>query len=1161
MKLKSVAILGFKSFADKTVFDFGTGIVAIVGPNGCGKSNIVDAFRWVLGEQSAKSIRGDKMFDLIFSGTEKRKPLNFAEVTLTFSNEEKVLPIDYTEVAITRRIYRSGESEYLINKKPVRLRDIEALLFGTGVGRDAYSIFEQGKIDHVIHDTPEERRVIFEEAAGILRFKQRRRETLKKLELVMHNLERAQDIHQMVFEQTKVLESQAQTATYYKECKQKFEKIHRLLHIYKWQSCKKRESLHVTKREAVLAKIKEYGKALEDLEAKDFLSKEALKEKEEAFREGKEKKLQLISDLELKKSLLASEVKQKEELIDREARLIKDKELLHEKREESFKEYSINKEALLSKEGEFERSCKEFKAAEEKFRGLKSEESKLRIELKDLQQERLKLAQTDSRVRGELQEKRLRLETGQERASYLRFDEERIKKQLDDSLKEEMSKRDTFKELSKEIDQKKEALKIMEAEFLAFDKDIKLLQIEERELQRNFNEISAKKKALVALQLDFEGISNGSKRLLQASKQRTSPLFGLLKPLYETIHAEKGFEKALGPLLRTYSETLVVEREEDLKLVIEYAQKENIREFSLFCLQDCSLAKENGSLLAHLSKNECTHHFFENTELSRESVLFHRERGELSTKEGYYLDHKKVLFFPVLGEKNTFLREAKVRELENLLKTTQEALEAFIHTLVQKNSQREELLAKKSSLEKEYRQCEMRLVGANFELQRALKDKARIEADLQKNQEEQKKLKDTLDQVSEALLKWIEQEGESRRLFDDKSKQFQALEEALSLLQEEVEAHEKLLKEKEGLYRKSNEERSGILRSLEIFEATNKGHIEQERRIKEELDLLLERKERYKEAISQINLEASKAKGELHLQEERLKLLKGAVEEQNALCKEISLELKNEGGVLRKEEEEAHSIELLIAEEKASLHALEEQMTLLDEEKSASIDESAIKGFQQESKALQETLHTMQDVNLAAIEEYEKQREQEKFLSGQLADLVASKEELLKIIAKLDEESLKLFSDTFKLIKANFKKNYQILFEGGDADLHFTDEENLLESGIEITARPPGKERRALSLLSGGEKCLTALALLFALFEVKPSAFCILDEVDAPLDEMNIDRFTRMLKQFSEKTQFLVITHNKRTMSIADLLLGISMEEKGVSKLIALEFEREEAIV
>ncbi|MDR3624790.1 MAG: chromosome segregation protein SMC [Chlamydiales bacterium] len=1162
MKLKNVTILGFKSFADKTVLDFGSGIAAIVGPNGCGKSNIVDAFRWVLGEQSAKSIRGDKMYDLIFSGAGKRKALNVAEVTLTFDNEAKVLPIDYSEVSVTRRIYRSGESEYLINRKPVRLRDIESLFWDTGLGKDAYCIFEQGKIDHVIHDGPQERRLIFEEASGILRFKQRKRETLKKLEQVAENLARAEDIHHMVFEQKELLESQAKVARIYKESKTRLEFVEKQILMIKWYSCKREEASYLRESREITDRLQIVKESLASISEKEKSLKSSLKEKESALVDSKDKKNRIKANEELKRSLLGSEKKQREELFEREKRLLEDQLALKKKQESKLVEHLQIKEHFFSREKELEEIACCFKAAETQFITLKTEENPLRMRQKELQQELLKLAQSESKFQRELQEKRLRLETGQERCSYLRYDEERIQTQLKECLNNEKEKRDTFEALSKEIDVRKKDLITCIAEVAASEKRIKELNLQENELQKAHHEFSAKRKALLALKDDFEGISKGSKRLLQESKQKSSSLFGLIRPLYEMIHADSTFEKALGPLLRVYTETLVVESKEHLNRVLHFAKEQGIKEFSIFCLEDIDTrdVKQAHTLLEHITKEPIAKHFFASTQLAEESSLFAREGFELTSKEGYFLDHKKVLFFPVSGEKNTFLREARVKEFEKEIQLLQEKLSSIAVEIREHNTKKEDVIQKKGLFEKELRQLEMKLVEANFGLQRVLSDKERFNRDLQNNIQEKKKLEDSLEEVSRLLLKWIDQEADVKHVFDDKSKQFQALEDALNALQEDLKSKEVDLKSKENLFKKSEEERQNYKRSIDIFSVTQKEHVEQEERLVNDLQAICSRKDAFKETIKGLEEEITLLKVSLVEQEGVFQLLKQELDAQNILCKEVEKELKLFNERQKKEEEQIHQLQLHLVQEQATRTSIEEQMQgmgmeleSLDQE--SILDEKNIQELQKESGSLKEMLAKEKDVNLAAIDEYEKQKEQEQFLNGQLLDLKASKDELMKIIAKLDDESLKLFTNTFNLIRDNFKKNFQLLFEGGDADLRLTNHQDPLESGVDIIAKPPGKEMRSILLLSGGEKCLTALALLFAIFEVKPSAFCLLDEVDAPLDEMNVDRFTRMLRLFSSKTQFIVITHNKRTMSIADLLLGISMEEKGVSKLLSLEFE------
>jgi chromosome segregation protein len=1136
MKLKQIKVSGFKSFADKTIFDFDVPLTAVVGPNGCGKSNIVDAFRFCLGEHSAKSIRGDKMLDVIFSGSEKRKPLSLAEVTLVFCNEKGILPIDYSEVSVTRRIFRSGESQYLINKNEVRLKDIESLFWNTGLGKDAFSIFEQGKIDEIIYQTPHERRYIFEEAAGVLRFKQRRKEMLKRMESVDANLLRAQDIHQLCVKHKETLEKQAHVAKIFEEKRNRLIALEKHHLFLKWSEV---NNLNIEGKEKI--KILEDSKedllkkmqgALEVLEAQ----KNTYKSQEEQYLLQKEalsakKNLKVLKNQEMKSQLL-----QKEDLALREKNYEQKYSELKEKKNLNLKKFIDEKKENFVSSEEFEKVEVLFKESKEILWDKKKKQADLKNEMRYLQDLRLNLVKEESSFKSFIQELTFKIKALKEKNEFLTTDKVNILEQIKEINEVEKQKKEAFDQLSLKVSLFQEQIHLLDKEIMAIQKEIFLMQEEEREFQKKINELNTKLKFLNNLKTDFEGISKASKRLLQESKIKTSPLFGKLKPLYEQIKPKKGLEELFIFSMRFYEDTLVVKDDEDLELVKNFVSKEKLKGFSLLALNE----KE-----------------------PKDIFYSHFSASFTKIKDNIIQDSYGVLFYVDQSEKNPFLREVE-------LKNIQESLDKDIPLLKQKQLAIQEKLrlfedkkAEKMQNDKSLRQLEMRLVEVNFGLQSAINDGKKAADTIKKIEHD---LLDNTHKLSTFEITLKDKQKELETYFTkihEKAHQFDVIEKDIKGLESIILEKEEKAKEVETHYKKLQESLFRAKQLEEIFNASNKELEFLVSQLKEEKESILEKKTLTETSIKNLD--------------EEIKSIESFLEKMEMDAKEKKAKLEQFFNTIKIKENEHLKIDYSLKESQDRLHQLElnlkESEILLKTYKQTAdseykkdiqdliLDEpltlSAVQNHINQLKA--ETLE-FSNVNMGAIEEFQRQKEQEEILNSQLQDLRNSKDELYDILKKLDDESRKIFSETFSKIRQNFKKNFEILFQGGSADLIFIEGEDLLDAGIEIQAKPPGKQMRSISLLSGGEKCLTSLSLLFALFEVRPAAFCILDEVDAPLDEVNVEKFVRIIKQFALNTQFIVVTHNKRTMKAADKLIGISMEEKGVSKPLTLAFEREEIL-
>ncbi len=1168
MQLKKISILGFKSFADKTLLNFDSGITCIVGPNGCGKSNISDAFRWVLGEQSAKSMRGNKMPDVIFAGTTDRKPLNFAEVSLTLTDIKGNLPIDYEEITITRRLHRSGESDYLLNGNSVRLKDLQDLFLGSGVGRNAFSIFEQGKLDQVISYSPQERRYIFEEAAGILRFLQRKKEALRKLEQSELNLSRLKDIYSEVEKQIESLQVQAKKARQYKDQKNELENLEKANLLNRWQNLEKKQKDFFTKKQNLENCLIEFQDKRSTNQSAFKHLRSQVKDCEIQYREKTEELINLRSQQEILVhecqtfQLRLKETQHREKKLKQE---LEDLLLAKETRRKTFLEINKKKESL---EGEWSEAETKWNHQKERVIWQEKEVLKTKDALESKQRIYLKALQQHSQQQSEIKQAEVRLENLLDHQK--RYENQMGQIQLDyqtmlGSLKE---KKQHLNKISSLVDTHKDRLEQFEDELKQLAGKREEYRNEIEKIKRKVIENKARQKILLRMREDLEGFSSGSKKLLQESQNPQSEIYNTLAPFYEYIKAKDGPPEAIAIILGKYSQTLIAQSEKDVKRILNFAQKEAIQDFSIVCLEWIERqtpSVNSSSLLNRVDVNSLSKHYLGRVScLKDDHEIFdinnHFEHLEYWTEDGSYIDFHKTLFKLEPSQNQIFLRENELTSLEEeLLSNENECAELEEH-LTKIEHKRAHLQLERVELDKIVRREEMKLVEANVNLQRH-------QADLEKNQ----KLQLATEEDLQKALSNYEVQSKSFTIlegqFNQGRQELIRLEEEKNIFEKDLANQENALrilqqdqKEKGTFYHQLAEDRQHILHQFQLLESKEQNHDVQVLRIEEEIDEIKEQQVKWIEEekngqlilIEMGSQIECKAQEQANLDKHKESLIKQSEEAEN--------HWRQDEERLHKIEQEVGQIDIQYTHQQSLALALEEE---LKERYQLSIEEAATLHFpsnrsieqtERQIKSLRHSVQQFGDVNLTAIEDLEKQETRQGFLKQQLDDMQHSKIDLINIIQQLDGESEKLFKETFELIRSNFKKNFQILFNGGEADLELTDSDSILEAGVEITAKPPGKQMRSISLLSGGEKCLTAVALLFAIFEVKPAPFCILDEIDAPLDDTNVERFLNVVKHFVDRCQFLIITHNKRTMAIGDVIFGVSMEEKGVSKLLSLQF-------
>lgn len=1055
MFLKELEIFGFKSFPEKVSLKFEPGITVIVGPNGCGKSNVLDSLKWSLGEQSPKSLRGSKMEDIIFNGTEKHPALNYAEVTLTFANEDRYLPIEYKEVGITRRLYRSGESEYLINKNPVRLKDVEALFMGTGIGEATYSFIEQGKIELFLSYKPEDKRLIFDEASGIVKYKESRRETLKKLEETDENLLRLDDIISEVKRQIRYLERQVEKTRKFKECQEKLVEVEKKIAVFKFKGLE--EKINVILEELNALKEKESSK---DNELKENKTKWEelnlrLRDMRKELQEASSQVFSFSAQIETSLSYINVSKQRIIEVNERNSAI-----------EQSKKNFA---ERITLQEGRIEEEKNKLSRIEQEANSIVAQIEKIKTERESLvaaigkakekiEEEKIKILELESKgvnSRNSLIELQTQVASLTNRKKRLSLDKARI-----ENLSNE--RKNTLEKLSLELsdlDNKLSGLRgekenlVLKEQQLSLTKENLQTRIVEKE--KKLVELNSYYDFLKDLRTKYDTFS-ASKKLTIVFDEEPKDIKKLIISLKEVKFQKEGsvYKAAIEAKVISLEEEELKEKMDAIKKEIETLTKE---------LQDTENQKKQigeQSLAQNSQVEEEEKHyqklFQEKDALSRDFARF-KEEFELVEKE---LDANR---------QELENREIKQKELEAEVASCDEGLNiskgnlASLTETISNNSKRINEIDVDSAKHQTHQQSLSReKESANSRVLILCEEKENI-------------LKNLADMDKERL--------DNTQKCEVFSAEIQKLELSISADREKISGYsqkkEELEKEESGLLTKIEEDR----KSLEAAELSLEELRSQVYNKKLETQSLDYEKEKIKDYLRQVYTVTFNA----------------------------------------------------------------------DWLKEPSSDDTLEK-FNEDKENLKKKLESLGDVNMVAIEEFDELKKREEFLDNQKNDLVTSKEDLRKAIQKINKTSRELFLETFSKIEEEFKNNFRFLFGGGRAELILLDQDDVLESGVEIEVQPPGKKNQNVALLSGGEKALTTIALIFAIFKVRPSPICVLDEIDAPLDEANVDRFNHILKQFSENSQFIVITHNKKTMSRADILYGVTMQEKGVSKLVSVKF-------
>jgi len=1180
MKLKSLEAVGFKSFVDRLHLTFPGGITTIVGPNGCGKSNFVDAVLWAIGERSAKHLRGRLMEDVIFNGTDGRKPLGMAEVNLTFTNEDGLAPEEYgqySEITVTRRLYRSGESEYLINKVPCRLRDITDLFLDTGIGMNGYSIVEQGRVETLINANPQDRRFLIEEAAGIAKYKERKRLALMKMEATQQNLLRIQDIIAEVKRQIVTLERQVKRAEEYKAVRKEVKEIEIRFALQEYAELSE-------KGEAARG----YLKALRDREM-EVSTQTAQKE---AFIESK--RLSGMEEEEKLRGLQEEifELGKKIQKWENEIEFFKREEGTFQKQENQFVEEvreslhawrgtrrerrraELARQGLEEERRENEEILKEWETLFNDFRTthheLSEEMEADKVSLIDTltQLTSLKNRFTHLEERREDLQKRIR-SNGEE------FEEVSLRlKQLDEAISEKIRE----KELTFSIQSIHQEEKVRwEGEIEKLKEILGEKQTEGLALQETLRQDRSRYLSLKELQENFEGFEKGVKSILLRKREEKEKWERILGVVADILEPEPQYEIPLEAVLGQRLQYIIVEGEREGTEAMTFLKRESLGRGSFIPKgvqgigNEDRVSHEEGKPIPLLRFVKVKEGFAPLAEFLiggvgvvqdlEEALLWIKkeERFEtLVTREGDMVERSGVISGGSHGQGLGILERR--REIKDLEKKIGEGEELCRKADEEEDLLQQEIVGRGGQLEnrkREIQEKEIELLHQERDLEGLKKEISQFRQRMEIIEFEQKQLEgenQDLEKEKNEVSAQMEREETAKK---EREERVQSWKKKVEEIGEGTEELGGKLTEKKVFLASLEEKKKGLegqIQNLSENQRTSKEQIFKKvkgiRECREQATSLSEKIQEWERELEEGLKQHRLGEETLSTQKEKVEMLINEWKEVEASSKYLRRELEEV-------RQKIHEGEILASEVQLKLSHLQESMK---ERYGATLSTSIVASpaeFPKEemSKRLAELKNALEgfgEVNLMAIEEYQELKQRHDFLSEQQTDLHQALDALKKAILRINRTTTKRFLETFHSVNEKFKEVFARLFKGGQASLVLLDEQDPATTGIDIIAQPPGKKLQNIDLLSGGEKALVATAMLFGIFMIKPTPFCLLDEVDAPLDDANINRFIELVKEFSKTSQFIMITHNKNTMEAAQTLYGITMETPGVSKVVSV---------
>ena len=1174
MYLKRIEMQGFKSFADKTVIELKQGITTVIGPNGSGKSNISDAIRWVLGEQSSKALRCSKSLDIIFAGTQNRKSLGFAEVSLVFDNADAGLQIEYTEVTVTRRIYRSGETGYYINKVACRLKDLQELFMDTGIGKDGYSIVGQGKIDEILSNKSEDRRHIFEEASGIVKYRARKQETEKKLEHTKLNLLRINDILTEIEGNIEPLQAQSEKAKKYLNLRECLKNIEVGLFLYNIDQNKKEiekiaEDENITKEqcdteETRLERIKIVKEQLK--EETDEITNKIEHMSNLGFESQKEIEM-LNSDINVSKTKISNnEENEKRFLEEIEEKTTRLKELEEEQKQKDEKRENLRKNK--------ERFTKELAEITEKL-------SKEALEIEGYKKQVEENTDQKYEKQANIQEQEINFENDDKRQKQVKNEIQNIISELDNTRmkKEEVSKdfyeiesvrNKNLKELENIAKQKEEA-----------NQKIKIYQTKINTMSNELRMKESRQKFLIETEKEKEGYTKSVKTLLNDCEKNPTLQKGVEGVLANLIDVPEHLQTAIEMSLGMALQNIVTETEQDAKKLVEYLRKNNIGRASFLPITSVKGKKVDNikgnksgviGIAADLVKYNKKYEQIIFNLLGRTVIVENmdtairvaKENGQsfkIVTQEGDIINTSGAITGGAVMKKtvNILGRENEIKKLGQKIKKLQENIEKIEQEKAEYEQSIEGILEVAEKLEKELQENEITYATGKQKVLSFEEEIQKIENRLQRFKEEQKRLEE---QKEFAISKKAEIQKEIEKINEENEK-----------LSKIITEYAELNKDNQKYIDDLNFDITNLKISVSSFDESESSIEEIKERIQQEVEANEQSIKNKQEQIAQSKQETEKLKEAIKQIQEKITKIQEEVKNSGTKVEELKKERTEKNEKLTIQEEQITEKFKIIEDLKGQLVKIDVRKTKIQEEITETINKlweeyeltpNSIEEYEKpknvsETKKQVNSLRTqmkeMGSVNVESIEEYKKQKERYDFMSEQRLDLENTMAKLRKIITDMTAIMKEQFEKKFKEINKNFGEVFAELFGGGKAEVKLEDEQNILECGIDITAQPPGKKLQNMLLLSGGEKALTAIALLFAILRINPAPFCVLDEIEAALDDVNVYRYAEYLKKFAQNTQFLVITHRKGTMEAADSVYGVTMEESGISKLLSMKLK------
>ena len=1225
MYLKNLTLLGFKSFSDKTSLNFQPGVTAIVGPNGCGKSNVSDAIRWVLGEQSAKALRGGEMADVIFNGTDGRKPMGMAEVSLTLGDMDQDhlraagVEVAYNEATITRRIFRDGNSEYFINRTGCRLKDIQQLFMGTGVGRTSYSILAQGHITQILSSKPEDRRMIFEEAAGITKYKSQKRESLRKLEYTDQNLLRIADLIREVKRQIGSLQRQAGKARRYKQISQELQHLDTQLARHQFDVL----AAEITEKQAAAERMRDEiatGSA-ELLRCEDEIKqlRERLSELEHEVAGQQQRSLELKGEADRHESRIQFNEERLRELASQNTKALADITQAEERCHAASAELQAVTERLTASENAL---LQHRLALEQKQQALNTVENDLRQRQESLRQaqaDAFTAAQDLSRIRNEITALDL-----QKQGNSIRLEKLSAEKM---QLEEERTRLEArLHEFTASVEVEKLNAQTKRGSVEQRQTRLRELQVELQESsveQDQFLQAQTDKRSRLNVLEQLEGSHEGFSAGTQAALRQTRTVIGSLA---DRIRVPDQYVVAVENALGHHLQIVLTEAPESAQEIIADLTTNKSGRASVAALAmpydskqlafEGEMAPGGGLDVVQngLQKGQIIHALtVVQAEPSVEKLLkallartfiasdlatataqvqnghagcdFVTLTGDLLSRHGVYtggyLNGNGNPKGPasILGRKNQIselhgeltevqLRVADMSRKRGALLSEQTELQASLQQAQTELREQEVAIATRegefNALQNSNRLLHQKIETVVFEVQslaaqeqEGLQKRNALAAQLTELETRERAGQDHVAALTTELENLRQQRDAAHAALTESKVALASEEQMLASFRQQQQSLEQRIRELTQAVEQRRAEVSSFISRKEQAESEIQDSQSQIGQLQHERDLvnaqtaeLLARKQ---------SQEADVTTREDNLRGQRSRLTQ-LQEQRGALDVELAQKNMSVQNLRERIQQKYHlnlddvrseCITITFADEgPAKVHVMTpEEMAAAG----AATDWNAVA---QQIEALQKRLDEIGPVNLVAIEEYEETEQRYQFLSKQHDDLVSAKAQLLEVISRINVQTRQMFIETFEKVRENFRAMFTEVFGGGKADLILSDQNDVLESGIEIMARPPGKQLQSISLLSGGEQTMTAVSLLFSIYQVKPSPFCVLDELDAPLDESNINRFVRVLQRFITNSQFIVITHNKRTIGMADVLYGVTMEERGVSKIVSVKFHK-----